>query len=305
MLARRWTGGKKQNCFNFRQTDMHTITDKKILMLKPDDIVPSPNQPRRVFDQYELRLLADSISVSGIIQPLTVRKGDGGKYILIAGERRLRAARIAGLRRVPCIMHRTDDATCALYGLTENMQRSDLDFFEEAEAISRLVSDFGFTQSEIAARLGLANSTVSNKMRLLKLSPEIQHRISAASLTERHARALLRLLPEQREDALDKIIAGGLNLYQTDELINGILNPPKQIAACIQKPHEELSPVRKAAIGDIKLFSNSLSKLLCTMQNAGITANSRKHETEKYIEYRVRILKNSQTDGEYSQLKIC
>lgn len=283
---------------------MHTITEKKILMLRPDDIVPCPNQPRKVFDGYELQTLADSISVSGIIQPLTVRKGDDGKYILIAGERRLRAARIAGLRRVPCVIHRTDEATSAFYSLTENMQRSNLGFFEEAMGINRLITDFGFSQSEVAARLGLSASTVSNKLRLLKLSPEIQSRICAASLTERHARALLRLMPEQREDVLDKIIAEDLNLSQTEELIDDILNP-KEIVSCQAEAQEVAKPIRKAAIGDIKLFSNSLSKLLCTMQNAGITANSRKHETEKYIEYKVRIFKNQPESREYSQLKIC
>lgn len=283
---------------------MHTITERKILMLKPDDIVPCPHQPRKVFDQYELQILADSISASGIIQPLTVRKGDGGKYILIAGERRLRAARIAGLRRVPCVLHRTDEVTSALYSLTENMQRSDLNFFEQAAGINRLITDFKLTQSEVAARLGLANSTISNKLRLLKLSPEIQNRISAASLTERHARALLRLMPEKREDVLDKIIAEGLTLAQTEELISDILNP-KEIADCEIETQEVAKPIRKAAIGDIKLFSNSLSKLLCTMQNAGITANSRKHETEKYIEYKVRIFKNQPENREYQQLKIC
>lgn len=283
---------------------MHTITEKKILMLRPDDIVPCPNQPRKVFDGYELQTLADSISVSGIIQPLTVRKGDDGKYILIAGERRLRAARIAGLRRVPCVIHRTDEATSAFYSLTENMQRSNLGFFEEAMGINRLITDFGFSQSEVAARLGLSASTVSNKLRLLKLSPEIQSRICAASLTERHARALLRLMPEQREDVLDKIIAEDLTLSQTEELIDDILNP-KEIVSCQAEAQEVAKPIRKAAIGDIKLFSNSLSKLLCTMQNAGITANSRKHETEKYIEYKVRIFKNQPESREYSQLKIC
>ena len=285
---------------------MHTIADRRILMLKLDDIIPAPHQPRKSFDEYELRVLADSIMANGIIQPLTVRKGDGGKYILISGERRLRAARMAGLRRVPCVLHRTNEMTSALYSLTENMQRADLNFFEEAEAISRLITDFGLTQSEIAARLGIANSTVSNKMRLLKLSNEIKERITASSLTERHARALLRLPSEERQDALDKIIAEGLNLYQTEELINGILNPEsaeekEEPIAC----EEDAKPVRKAAIGDIKLFSNSLSKLLCTMQNAGITANSKKHETDKYIEYKVRIFKKAPTTPEYSQLKIC
>lgn len=280
---------------------MHTIAEKKLLMLKPDDIIPCAHQPRKNFDGYELQTLADSISVSGIIQPLTVRKGENGKYILISGERRLRAAKIAGLRRIPCVLHRTDETTSALYALTENMQRADLNFFEEAEAIQRLIIDFGLTQSEVAVRLGMATSTISNKLRLLKLSPEIQNRLSAANLTERHARALLRLPIEQRDTVLDKIIAEGLGLYQTEELINNILNPDE--TKDISEPEQEIvKPIRKSAIGDIKLFSNSLSKLLITMQNAGITANSRKHETDKYIEYKVKIFKNP---PQYDQLKIC
>lgn len=277
---------------------MHTFADKKLLMLKPDDIIPCPNQPRKHFDTYELQSLADSISANGIIQPLTVRKTDAGKYLLIAGERRLRAAKMAGLRRVPCVLHRTSDLVASLYAITENMQRADLNCFEEALAIQSLINDFRLTQSEVAVQLGMANSTVSNKLRLLKLSDDIQNRIISSNLTERHARALLRLSPEQRDGALDKIIAEGLNLSQTEELIESILNP------VIDKGPKEppVKPVRKSAIGDIKLFSNSLSKLLCTMQNAGITANSRKHETEKYIEYKVRIFKNQ---PEYDQLKIC
>ena len=145
----------------------------------------------------------------------------------------------------------------------------------------------------------MANSTVSNKLRLLKLSDKTRQRLLAANLTERHARALLRLNPEQREDALDKIIANGLNLVQTEALIEDILNP-EQIVSQPSDKHQK--PIRKSAIGDIKLFSNSLSKLLCTMQNAGITAQSRKSENDKYIEYKVRIFK---TEPQYDQLKIC
>ncbi len=278
---------------------LHTFADKKLLMLKPDDIIPNNNQPRKNFDTYELQSLADSIAANGIIQPLTVRKAESGKYSLIAGERRLRAAKMAGLRRIPCVLHRTSDLVASLYAITENMQRSDLNFFEEALAIQTLITEFRLTQSEAAVQLGMANSTVSNKLRLLKLSNNIQARLISSGLTERHARALLRLPSEQREDVLDKIIAGGLNLMQTEALIESILNPqiPKQ-----KTEEEQKAPIRKAAIGDIKLFSNSLSKLLGTMQNAGIAANSRKRETENYIEYKVRIFK---TQPQATQLKIC
>ncbi|MBQ2933271.1 MAG: ParB/RepB/Spo0J family partition protein [Clostridia bacterium] len=278
---------------------MHTFAEKKLLMIKPDDILPCQNQPRKSFDTYELQSLADSIAANGIIQPLTVRKTEGGKYSLIAGERRLRAAKMAGLRRVPCVLHRTSDLVASLYAIIENMQRCDLNYFEEALAIQTLINDFRLTQAEVAIQLGMANSTVSNKLRLLKLSDKTRQRLLAANLTERHARALLRLNPEQREDALDKIIANGLNLVQTEALIEDILNP-EQIVSQPSDKHQK--PIRKSAIGDIKLFSNSLSKLLCTMQNAGITAQSRKSENDKYIEYKVRIFK---TEPQYDQLKIC
>ncbi len=281
---------------------MHTIADKKLLMLKPDDILPSTDQPRLSFDEYELASLAESIASSGIIQPLTVRRGEGGKYILIAGERRLRAAKMASLRRVPCVLHKTDETTAALYSLTENMQRADLNFFEEAAAIKRLSDNFGLSQSEIAVRLGMAGSTVCNKLRLLKLEDTLRERILAANLTERHARALLRLPAELREGTLHKIIAEGLSLTETEALISEILNPAEVVQE--KKTPEKSAPIRKAAIGDIKLFANSLSKLVGTMQNAGIEAHSRKYETEKYIEYKVRI-KKTDNAPKYSQLKIC
>lgn len=280
---------------------MHTFADKKLLLLKPDDIIPCANQPRKYFDTYELQSLADSIAANGIIQPLSVRKGDNGKYLLIAGERRLRAAKMAGLRRVPCVLHRTNNLGASLYAITENLQRRDLNCFEEASAIQSLINDFRLTQSEVAIHLGMANSTVSNKLRLLKLSSEIQNSIINANLSERHARALLRLPTELRETALHKIIADELSLSQTEKLVEGIINPsPQETAPQAEAPVQK--PIRKSAIGNIKLFSNSLTQLLCTMQNAGITADSKKSETDTYIEYKVRIFK---TAPQEKQLKIC
>lgn len=276
------------------------IADKKLIMLKPSDIKMSPNQPRKSFDEYELKLLADSIQANGIIQPLVVRKLPDGRFELIAGERRLRAAVMAGLRRVPCVIHKTDDETSALYSVIENLQRSNLTVFEESEGINRLITEYGMSQAEAAARLGIAQSTLSNKLRLLKLDSEIQARIVSARLTERHARALLRLPERLRGEALDRIIAEGLTLAQTEEYITSLLNPPEE-----QPQTEPEEPVRKVVIGDLRLFSNSLSKLLTTLQNAGIKASSRKYETEKYIEYKVRIPKKDSEPDRCTQLKIC
>lgn len=278
---------------------MYTLSDKKLIMLKPSEIKLSANQPRKSFDEYELKQLSDSIQASGIIQPLAVRKAPDGSYQLIAGERRLKAAIMAGLRRIPCILHKTDDETAALYSIIENLQRSNLTVFEEAQGINRLIAEYGMSQSEAAARLGIAQSTLSNKLRLLRLNDGIKERIISARLTERHARALLRLPEEMRDGALDRIIAEGMTLTQAEEYIFSLLNPEKEPES--KKPDE---PVRKAAIGDVRLFSNSLSKLLSTLQNAGIDAHSRKYETDKYIEFKVRIKKNTDPDR-YKQLKIC
>ncbi len=278
---------------------MYTFSDKKLVMLKPSEIKASPNQPRKSFDEYELKALSDSIQASGIIQPLIIRKTLDGGYQLIAGERRLKAAMMAGLRRVPCVIHKTDDETAALYSILENLQRSNLTVFEEAEGINRLISEYGISQSEAAARLGISQSGLSNKLRLLNLSDNIKERISSARLTERHARALLKLPEDKREEALNRIIAEGLTVSQTEQYILSIINPK-------EKPQvtEQDEPVRKSAIGDVRLFSNSLSKLLSTLQNSGIDAKSRKYETEKYIEFKVRIRKGSDSDR-FKQLKIC
>lgn len=281
---------------------MHTIVDKKLLMLKPEEIRISARQPRKHFDEYSLRLLADSIAASGILQPIAVRRTCMGDYELIAGERRLRAAKMAGLRRIPCILHRTDSETAALYSILENLQRADLTIFEEAEAINRLIEEYGISQAEAAARLGIAQSTLSNKLRLLHLNEILRERIVATGLTERHARALLRLPDERRMEVLDHVIAHSLTLRQMEDYIFNLLNPPyeKEDSLPIQE-----EPTRKFSIGDIRLFSNSLSKLLETLQNAGIDASSRKVENEKYIEYKIRIQKDSLQGGHCRQLKIC
>lgn len=278
---------------------MYTLSDKKLIMLRPKDIKPSSAVPRREFDEYELKLLTDSIQASGIIEPLAVRRLQGGGYALITGERRLRAALRAGLRRVPCIVHKTDEETAALYAVTENLQRSRLNAFEEAESINRLITEYGLSQSEAAARLGIAQSTLSNKLRLLRLSDSVQSRIISSGLSERYARALLRLPEERRQEALDRIIADELTLKQTEEYIFDLLNPEDE--PC-EAPEE---PIRKAAIGDARLFANSLAKLVTTLHSSGIEAVFKKYENDKYIEYRVRIPKAASAAERCRQLKIC
>lgn len=276
---------------------MHTISHKKLLMLKPQELKVLENQPRKNFDEYELKLLADSIAANGIIQPLSVRRAFDGKYEIIAGERRYKAALLVGLRRIPCVLHKVDRQTVAIYSIVENLQRSDLGLFEEAEALEKLTAVYGMSQSEAAAKLGIAQSTLSNKIRLLRLDATLRERIEKARLTERHARALLKIEPSQRPSALDYVIANGLTVAQTEEYIEALINP--------RVKKERIEPTRKFAIGDVRLFYNSLSKLVDTLQNAGVDAKTRKIENDKYIEYKVRIKKEQMGSNKCKQLKIC
>lgn len=189
---------------------------------------------------------------------------------------------MAGFKTIPAIVYDTDDRSAAVFTLLENLQRSDLSPFEEAEGIRRLISIYGVSQCEAAERLGIAQSTLSNKLRILKLTESQRGRIEAASLTERHARALLRVDYTERDRLLDRIIADELNVKETEKLIENLLEKQLPIVPC-----------RKSGIGDVRLFANSLSKIVDTMIKAGYNAKTRKNETDSYIEYTVRIDKKS------------
>ncbi|MCL2105889.1 MAG: ParB/RepB/Spo0J family partition protein [Oscillospiraceae bacterium] len=254
--------------------------------IRTDEIRPNPHQPRRSFQRDELEGLAESIRQNGILQPLTVRairKPPGG-YELIAGERRLRAARMAGLSTVPCLVIESTDEASAVMALVENLQRQDLNFFEEAEAIARLMERYGVSQERMAKSLGKAPSTLSNKLRILKLPIELRELIRASDLTERHARALLRLEnPGQQKEILQAIIAKELNVSDTDKLIDALLrNKTKPVPP-------SKSTIR--LVRDVRLFVNTIHHAIDTMKRAGIPAESSKHETAEYIEYTVRIPK--------------
>lgn len=258
---------------------------KTLQMIPVGVIHPNPNQPRRFFDEYELSGLAESIRCNGLIQPLSVRRREDGSYELIAGERRLRASRMAGLSEVPCIIHQVDDSRSALFSLLENLQRRDLSMFEEAEGIERLIREFKITQQDAAERLGIAQSTLANKLRLLRLTREQRERIVLAQLTERHARALVRLPSEKlREEALDKIIADQMNVVDTDRMIDSMLEPQAQSAP---------QPRRVPVVRDVRLFVNSITKVVNSMRQWGVDAKTAKNETDEYIEYTVIIPKKA------------
>ena len=254
----------------------------QIILIPQEEIYPNPNQPRRRFDFDELEGLAQSIRQNGIIQPIAVRVNSRGEYELISGERRLRASRLVGITQVPCIIMEASDEKSALFALLENVQRSDLDFFEEAVAIEKLLTDYGMTRDEICKKLGKAPPTISNKLRLLRLPEEIRMRITQENLTERHARAMLKLTSvSQMERAMSIIAEKRLNVAETERIVSQILTNDSR--------HRQ--PTVKL-FKDVRIFVNTLNHAVDTMRRAGIEADSAKSETDEYIEYIVRIPKS-------------
>lgn len=273
---------------NFILKNENKISDIPIIKIRPNKA-----QPRKVFNEEDLNALSQSIAENGILQPLTVRKVSATEYELIAGERRLRASVMAGLRKVPCIVIKCSEKESAVYALLENLQRSDLGMFEEARGVSRLIRRYGLTQQEAAVKLGKTQSTIANKLRLLRLTYEEQEWIENAGLTERHARALLKLGDEgARREALSKIISESLNVQQSENLINLMLNSSPK--------NNKKQGTSKAVIKDVRIFVNTINKAIDTMRLAGIDAQSDKTDTDNFIEYTIRIPKKQITDEEKS-----
>ena len=251
----------------FRKTEKRVVLDIPIA-----EIHTNPNQPRQIFDLDAMRELADSIKQHGIIQPLTVRKTAEG-WELISGERRLRAAEIAELQTVPCLTMDVSTEQSSFLALIENVQRRDLNVWEEAEAIQNLIGQYHLSQEEAATLIGKSQSAVANKLRLLKLPGDVIADIQKASLSERHARALLRLdSPERQRKALQHIIDNNLNVAQTDAYIQRLLN---------HAPRKRAKPVYRCK--DIRLFLNTIQRGLDIMKSAGVAAECGRSETEEQI----------------------
>ncbi len=257
--------------------------ESRVIMIPVIQISPNYFQPRKYFDSNRLKALAGSIDQNGILQPLTVRRITSTRYELISGERRLRAAVLAGRSHVPCIVIHCSECQSAVYTLIENLQREDLTYFEEADAIKLLIDEHSFTQQEVAQQIGKRQSTVANKLRLLKLTSEERKILTENDLSERHARALLKIESEKmRKKVLAKIVENGLNVSQTEEVVNRIIKP--------ELSKKTASP-KTIIIKDVRLFFNTINKALATMRKSGIDATDEKTETESFIEYRIRIPK--------------
>ena len=251
----------------------------RVLFLPIDSIVPNPHQPRKTFSQQALEELSCSIRELGLLQPLTVRKAEKG-WELVAGERRLRAAKLAGLKEVPCLSLQIDSQQSSLLALVENLQRRDLDFWEEALALERLIHTFHLSQEECAKRIGKSQSAVANKLRLLKLPEDVLELLRGGGCTERHARALLRLdSPTLQLQCATEVVDTQLTVSQTESLVERYLTPQPD------KP----KPKRTFVVKDVRLFLNTLNRGMDLMRSAGVDAQCQREDLDGEILLTIRI----------------
>ena len=268
-------------CTTAKGSDVEETTVYSIEISK---ISPNPNQPRKVFSDDSIIKLADSIRQYGVIQPLVVRKV-GENYELISGERRLRASKELGFDTVPCIISNVNEQKSAEMSIIENLIREDLNIFEQAHAIEALIDTYGLTQEQIAKRLSNSQSFIANKLRLLRLSDDMRSKILENSLTERHARALLRIWDEQiREKVLEQIISEGLNVEKSEELIDKVLSKDDE---------KKLSKRSALSYKDIKSFYVAIDRAIDTIKNSGIKVKSRRIENDEFTELTILIPKDS------------
>lgn len=248
-----------------------------VVLIEIDQIRLNPAQPRMTFSQDQLRVLADSIRENGLLQPITVRKNFRGVYELISGERRMRACALLGYREIACIVVEKSDRESAVLALIENIHREDLDMFEQALALKKLVSEWDVTQEEAAIKLGMSQSNLANKIRLLKLSSDEQQIILENNLTERHARALLKIDNEvTRLKVIKDIISKNMTVSQTEKHIANLGKSKKKQ----KKVH---------IIKDLRLFNNTLNKAVRIMKDSGIDTVVSQNEYNDCVEYIIRI----------------
>lgn len=268
-----------------------TVTREEVGQIPVDQIAPSRFQPRRAFDDRELKELAASINQYGVLQPILVRPAGKG-YELVAGERRLRACRLAGVKTIPAVVKAVSDRELALMALVENLQREDLNVLEEAEGYDRLLREFGLTQEDLARQLGRSQSSIANKLRLLRLPEEVRLALSRGAVTERHARALLSLAtPEQQVNVLRHIVAGELNVRQTEALVEQVAGGISREIRDGRPPAGEGKRRIVRVFKDIRIFLNAFRQAVQTLQRAGLPAEMVEEDGEEYLEVRVRIPK--------------
>lgn len=256
----------------------------QIISISVDSIRPNPYQPRKHFDEAALKELSESIKQYGVLQPISVRKIGSTNYELIAGERRLRATKMAGLSTITAMVVEMDDESSAIVAMIENLQRQDLNFLEEAEGYLTLLQDYNLTQEELAQKVGKTQSTIANKLRILKLPLSVKKIIQEHQLTERHARALLKLPDEEMQLAiLQEVIHQELNVKATEALID------RTLQHILEERENKKEQKVKRVMRDIRLFMNTINQAVSIMKQSGIEAKYTTHEGEDSYEVRIKI----------------
>jgi ParB family chromosome partitioning protein len=289
-----WYGPGKRGWCCMLENKLHFLKGEKkedaknISYLSIDSVRPNPYQPRKQFSKSALEELRESIRQYGVLQPINVRKISNNNYELVAGERRLRAAVMAWLKEIPAIIVNVNDNDSAVMALIENLQREDLNYMEEAEGYNNLINEHGFTQEELARKIGKSQSTVANKIRLLRLSPLVKKILADNNLTERHARALLKLNDEQLQlKVLKHVCEKGYNVKRTEELVEKVIE--RYLNRDKEKPADKKFT---KTIKDIRIFVNTIRQAINLMRESGVNARAAQFDRGEYIEFVVRVPKS-------------
>ena len=281
-------GGKNMEVLKF--SEMRLKKDKVVFQLPIHKIRSNPYQPRKYFNRAALEELADSIRSYGILQPITVRKMSGGAYELVAGERRLRAAELAGLETIHAILMQVSDSDSAVMAFIENIQRQNLSFLEEAEGYRNMMQDYGLTQEELAAKLSKSQSSIANKLRILKLEDSVKKLLLEHHFTERHARALLKLPDEEsRLFVLAQMIQEEMNVKKTEELVEATLEQMRP-----RYPEKgEQKEKRYVRSSDFRLFTNTIKQSVEVIRRSGVDVVYEDKQDADCCEILIRIRKNA------------
>ena len=272
--------------FDFIRNSDGAKGSKRLVEVNVASIHPNPYQPRATFDEESIAELAQSIQQVGLLQPLRVRKVDDG-YELVAGERRLRAVTSLGMEKVACIVQQDiEDESSAMMALIENLQREDLHYLEEAQCYQKLLETYGLTQEELANRLGKSQSSIANKLRLLKLSDEVKAAMTEKRLSERHARALLKLTDDkQRLDAVERIAEKGLSVKETEQMVEKTLNKAYDEKQDGAKPRPKLMRI----VRDYRLFMNTINQAVNQLRESGMTVEVEQSDRADGVDIKISV----------------
>lgn len=272
--------------FDFIRNSDGAKGSKRLVEVNVASIHPNPYQPRATFDEESIAELAQSIQQVGLLQPLLVRKVDDG-YELVAGERRLRAVTSLGMEKVACIVQQDiEDESSAMMALIENLQREDLHYLEEAQCYQKLLETYGLTQEELANRLGKSQSSIANKLRLLKLSDDVKAAMTEKRLSERHARALLKLTDDkQRLDTIEKIAEKGLSVKETEQMVEKTLNKAYDEKQDGAKPRPKLMRI----VRDYRLFMNTINQAVNQLRESGMTVEVEQSDRADGVDIKISV----------------